>query len=186
MIGSRFSGIKLRLLVVRVLLVIVLLALVGQLWRLQIVRGDYYQEAADYNRFRMEVSPAPRGIIYDRRGYVLARNMPQIQVSVIPAYLPEDAQERRSLLYRLADLLDMPLATQPLSAIDTDDAWLQIELEIEQEPSVLGILEEAELAPYRPALLKSGVSRDVAMILEEEHLDWPGILVQAEPVREYL
>lgn len=186
MTGSRFSGIKLRLLVVRVLLVIVLLALVGQLWRLQIVRGDYYQEAADYNRFRLEASPAPRGIIYDRRGYVLARNMPQIQVSMIPAYLPEDAQERRSLLYRLADLLDMPLATQPLSAIDTDDAWSQIELEIAQEPSVLGILEEARLAPYRPALLKSGVRRDVAMILEEEHLDWPGILVQAEPVREYL
>jgi penicillin-binding protein 2 len=50
----------------------------------------------------------------------------------------------------------------------------------------LEILEEAEAAPYRPALLQSDVPREVALILEEEHLDWPGVLVRASPVREYL
>ncbi len=186
MTDSGASNIKLRLIIVRAILVVVVLALVGQLWRLQIVRGDYYQEAADYNRYRLEASRAPRGIIYDRRGYILARNMPQLKVSVIPAYLPEDQQERRRQLYQLAELLDMPLATPPLSSLVTDNSLSQVELEAQMKPSILGILEEAELAPYRPALLKSGISRQVAMILEEEHLDWPGILVQAEPVREYL
>jgi len=152
------------------MLILALVALVGQLWRLQIVRGDYYQEAADVNRFRLEESPAPRGIIYDRRGYILARNMPHVKVSVIPAYLPEDSAERRRLLYRLADLLDMPLVTSPISAPRlTDDALSMLEPQGKPEPSVLDILAEAELAPYRPALLKSDVPRDVAMILEEEH-----------------
>ena len=186
MTGSRLSDIRIRVIVYRAILVVALVALVGQLWRLQIVRGDYYQEAADVNRFRLEESPAPRGIIYDRRGYILARNMPQVKVSVIPAYLPEDPAERRSLLYRLADLLNMPLASPPTSPALADDPLSMLEPEVQPKTSVLSILEEAELAPYRPALLKSDVPRDVAMILEEEHLDWPGVLVQAVPVREYL
>ena len=186
MTSSRLSDIRIRVIVYRVILVVALVVLVGQLWRLQIVRGDYYQEAADVNRFRLEESPAPRGIIYDRRGHILARNMPQVKVSVIPAYLPEDPAERRRLLYKLADLLNMPLASPPTSPALTDDPLSMLELEGQPTASVLSILEEAELAPYRPALLKSDVPRDVAMILEEEHLDWPGVLVQAEPVREYL
>ena len=186
MTGSRFSDIRIRVIVYRVIMVVALAALVGQLWRLQIVRGDYYQEAADVNRFRLEESPAPRGIIYDRRGHILARNMPQVKVSVIPAYLPEDPAERRQLLYKLADLLNMPFASPPMSPALTDDPQSMLEPEGQPKPSVLSILEEAELAPYRPAVLKSDVPRDVAMILEEEHLDWPGVLVQAVPVREYL
>jgi penicillin-binding protein 2 len=169
-----------------VILAIALAVLVGQLWRLQIVQGDYYQEAADVNRFRLEGDPAPRGIIYDRRGHILVRNMPHVKVSVIPAYLPEDAAERRRLLYRLADLLDMPLASLPVSSLPADEARPMLEPEPPSEPSILDILDEAKLAPYRPALLKSDVPRDVAMILEEEHLDWPGVLVQAVPVRDYL
>jgi penicillin-binding protein 2 len=186
LISSRFSDIKIRVIMYRVILIVVALALVGQLWRLQIVRGDYYQQAADVNRFRLEANPAPRGIIYDRRGYILARNMPQVKVSLIPAYLPEDPDERRSLLYRLADLLDMPFTSTPLPSRIANSRLPQLEPETQPEPGVLEILEKAELAPYRPALVKSGVPRDVAMILEEEHLDWPGVLVQAEPVREYL
>ena len=123
MTSSRLSDIRIRLVVYRVILVVALVALVGQLWRLQIVKGDYYQEAADVNRFRLEENPAPRGIIYDRRGYILARNMPHVKVSVIPAYLPEYPAERRSLLYRLADLIDMPLANPPASPLLTDDPW---------------------------------------------------------------
>ncbi len=186
MTKSRLSSLRIRLIVYRVILVVALAVLVGQLWRLQIVRGGYYQDAADYNRFRLEEDPAPRGIIYDRRGYILARNMPEIQVSVIPAYLPEDEKERRSLLYRLGELLNMPLISPTVDAIVTEDARPRLQESAPQEQSILGILAEAELAPYRPALLKSDVRREVAMILEEEHLDWPGVLVQAKPVREYL
>jgi penicillin-binding protein 2 len=182
---TRLSDMKLRALVVRGILAIVFLALVGQLWRLQMVRGDYYQEAADVNRFRLEQNPAPRGIIYDRRGYILARNMPQVAVSLIPAYLPEDELERRELLLKLAALLEMPVTSLPPSRLPRGVIRPALEPEPAEQPGILEILQEAELAPYRPAALKSNVPREVAMILEEEHLDWPGVLVQATPAREY-
>ena len=171
-----------RLKAFRALLIIVFLALVVQLWRLQIVQGDYYQEAADVNRFRMERTLAPRGVIYDQRGHLLARNMPRITVSIVPAYLPEDEDERLTLLQELASLLDMPFTSGPAE----DPSGPAHEADANPEPGILDILDEAELAPYRPTPLKDGIPRDIAMILEEEHLDWPGVVIQVEPVREYL
>jgi len=171
-----------RLTIFRILLIVAFLGLIAQLWRLQMIRGDYYQRAADVNRFRLEEDSAPRGIIYDRRGHLLVRNQPQLTVSVIPAYLPEDEPERHALLLALAELLEMPMvgygAHDPLVA--TSLSYYNMRM------GVLDLLEEAEMAPYRPARLKVDVPREVALVLEEEHLDWPGVLVQVEPVREYL
>jgi penicillin-binding protein 2 len=186
LIGSRTSGTKIRLRVYQILTAAAFLALVAQLWRLQMLRGDYYQQAADVNRFRLELDAAPRGVIYDRRGHLLARNMPQVTVSIIPAYLPEDNSERQALLSDLGDLIDMPMTTPPPSRTPKSRVLPAPEPQSNPELGILEILEEAELAPYRPALLKTGIPREVAMILEEEHLDWPGVLVQVEPVREYL
>ena len=180
------SYLRIRLIVFRGLLLLGSLVLLGQLWRLQMIRGDYYQEAADINRFRLEQSSAPRGVIYDRRGYILARNLPEITVSIIPAYLPEDETSRREMLFQLADLLDMPLTSPPGSRTTRDSIEPAVEVEPSKDPGILEILEEAEAAPYRPALLRSDVPREVALTLEEEHLDWPGVLVRAVPVREYL
>ena len=165
--------------------------LAAQLWRLQMVEGSYYQQAADYNRFRLESSPGPRGMIYDRWGHLLVRNVPRIAVYIIPAYLPDDSGERYRLLASLAQLLDMPMTAQ----IDEDHS--DGTLPDSNAPSASGVsgsapraimdlLTKAELAPYRPALLKMDIPRDIALLLEEEHLDWPGVLVQAVPQREYL
>jgi penicillin-binding protein 2 len=184
--GLPIPGAKTRFIAYRVVLAAAFLALVVQLWRLQAVRGEYYQQAADVNRFRLELNPAPRGVIYDRRGYLLVRNMPQITVSIIPAYLPEDEMERRVLLFKLAELIDMPLTAPAPVRFSREVIEPAIQPEPEPKPGVLDILDEAKLAPYRPALLKVGVSREVAMVLEEEHLDWPGVLVQVQSARDYL
>jgi penicillin-binding protein 2 len=169
-----------------VLLSIAFIALAVQLWRLQMVRGDYYQQAADVNRFRLERNPASRGIIYDRRGRILARNAPELTVSIVPAYLPEDENARRELLFELSELLDMPLTSLPPNRTPRGTIKPEIQSEPPSDPGLLDILLVAEPAPYSPALVKSDVPSDVAMILEEEHLDWPGVLVRAEPMREYL
>jgi penicillin-binding protein 2 len=172
--------------VYRVVVVVAFLALIAQLWRLQALRGDYYQQAADVNRFRLEQVPAPRGVIYDRRGYILVRNMPDLVVSVIPAYLPEDPLERRALLAKLAEMIDMPLTSPSPNRAPRGVVEPDVQPAPEPEPGVLDIVQEAELDPYRPVVLKTEVPRDVAMTLEEEHLDWPGVLVQAKAVRDYL
>ena len=50
------------------------LLLVGRLVWLQVVRYDYYTDLSQGNRVRIEPLPAPRGIIYDRQGLILAEN----------------------------------------------------------------------------------------------------------------
>jgi len=42
------------------------------------------------------------------------------------------------------------------------------------------------LAPYAPVVIKTGVDRETAMIIEEEHLDLPGVLIEMSANREYL
>ena len=176
------QGMKFRLGALRVMVVLAFGALIAQLWRLQVLQGQEYQTAADVNRLRLEAEPAPRGVIYDRRGHLLVRNMPEISVAIVPAYLPEDEQERKAMLIKLAELIDMPVVGRPPDNL----ARPAPESDANPQPGILDILKEAENAPYRPATVKTGISREVALILEEEHLDWPGVLVQVLPVREYL
>ena len=134
-------GINARLTVLRILLVVAFAALLGQLWRLQMVQGDYYRQAADVNRFRLERNPAPRGVMYDRRGHLLVRNAPEITVSVIPAYLPEDEAERQDLLLRLGDLIGMPMTSPPID----DLAKGRTERALESDPDLeRGILESGQ------------------------------------------
>lgn len=188
MIGHESHVSKFRLTAYRVALGLTFLVLVGQLWRLQIQQGDYYSEAAESNRIRLQADPAPRGVIYDRRGHLLARNQPQLTVSLVPAYLPEDPAARSKLLLRLSELIEMPLRSAPAGPSYLGNVSPDMEPIPDPPPGILDILEksEDELAFYRPALLKEGISREVALALEEEHLDWPGILIESKPVREYL
>jgi penicillin-binding protein 2 len=41
-------------------------------------------------------------------------------------------------------------------------------------------------APYRPILLKQDVSQEIAFVIEQEHLDLPGVLVEIGSYRHYL
>jgi penicillin-binding protein 2 len=59
-----------------ILLIIGLAILVGQAGKLQLIYGDYYREIAEGNRIKKITLPAPRGIIYDRKGRALVRNKP--------------------------------------------------------------------------------------------------------------
>jgi penicillin-binding protein 2 len=179
---SQQRGMTIRLRVCQALTIFVVLTLIVQLWRLQVQEGKDYEEAADVNRFRLEWSPAPRGAIYDRRGYLLARNMPEVTVSVIPAYLPENETERDALLVKLADLLKIPVANRAKKGPSVPAP----EVSTGPQKGILDLVREGEQWPFRPTPVKVGVSREVAMTLEEEHLDWPGVLVQVNPVREYL
>lgn len=62
------------------LLIISFAVLSGRLFWLQIIKGAYYRDLADNNRLRISTIFAPRGIITDRNGYVLARNLPLYKI----------------------------------------------------------------------------------------------------------
>ncbi len=79
-----------RLLLLRLLIVVLAAVLIGRLWQLQMVTGEKYRLLADANRLRDVDLPAPRGVIYDSNGEILARNRPSFTVEVVPGDLPED------------------------------------------------------------------------------------------------
>lgn len=65
------------------------LLLVGRLVWLQVVRYNYYTDLSQGNRVRIEPLPAPRGIIYDRQGLILAENQPAYQLELVPEQVPD-------------------------------------------------------------------------------------------------
>lgn len=85
------------------LAVILLFAvLIGRAVFLQAVRGSYYRGLAEENRVRAITIPASRGIISDRRGIVLAKNVSAFTLTMTVGDLPREEEERGHLLDRVA------------------------------------------------------------------------------------
>ncbi len=94
-----------RLFVSRVLLsaalAVVLLGLViARLVQLQVVDHELFAEKAQGNRVRIEPVAPIRGLIFDRRGRVVAENLPAYQLELIP----EQVEDLDDTLTRLAAL----------------------------------------------------------------------------------
>jgi penicillin-binding protein 2 len=90
-----------------VLAIVILLAvstLVARLCWLQIIQNGYYKTQAVENSTRVTFLRAPRGIIYDRHGNLLATNKQSLSMIAIPIQI-EHAQD---LANRLAKILEKP------------------------------------------------------------------------------
>ncbi len=90
-----------RIRLVTALIILMLMVLGARLWELQVVRGEQFTVQSFENRLRIEQVPAPRGIIYDRRGNPLVKNAPFYSVALAPELLPEADLEA------IADFLGM-------------------------------------------------------------------------------
>ncbi len=71
---------------------------VARLVQLQVVDYELFAEKSQGNRVRVEPVPPIRGLIYDRRGVVLAENVPAYQLELIP----EQVDDIDDTLQRLA------------------------------------------------------------------------------------
>ena len=179
----------------RILAIIFFTFIIVRLWNLQVASSEEYQRSADRNRFRLVQVDAPRGIIYDRNERVLVRNVPSFTVSIVPAGLPEDAEARSALLNRVSQLLGMPSGpSAPTAALgDTGAAVAEDEAASPayHAQSIEEILHARTTGPYAqsryaPIRIASNVDRQAAFIIEEEHLELPGVVVTAEPLRYYV
>ena len=136
---------------------IVLGIIVMAFFRTQILGHGKYQLQSETNRLRPIPLPAPRGVIYDRNGRVMAENVPGYTVSLLPG--PE--ANLRSTLARIASIAN----------IDSS--------EIEK------VIQRARRAPYQPALVLADAPFGVVSALEERRVAIPGLVIQAEPKRYY-
>ncbi len=141
-----------------VVILILFMILEARLWSMQAIQGPYYLRLSEQNRLRDYIVPAPRGVIYDRRGQPMVTNRAAFSVGVLPMEV-KDAE-------RLADAL------APVLGMDRAE--------------ILRRLDAGRQRPFEPVTLRRDASKTIVMTLEENRLDLPGIIVQAEPVREHL
>ncbi len=73
---------------------------ITRLVQLQIIDYEHFAERSQGNRFRIEALPPNRGLIYDRKGRVLAENLPAYQLELVP----EQVSDIDDTLNRLAAL----------------------------------------------------------------------------------
>ncbi len=168
-----------RSLVVYGLLASVGVIFVARLLTLQILNGKMYVLQAKSNRTQTISVSAPRGIIYDRNGILLAGNTPSYSVVITPASLPDDDGDIQRIFRELSVLTGVPVNHGTV-----EDAKL-----LQACTPGPGITQLVDLgisnAPYNPVKIQCYVDEKIAMVIREHEVDWPGVSVQIEPVRDY-
>jgi len=158
-----------------------------RLFELQILNRDSYLGQAEENRTREISVPTQRGIIRDRNGVVLARNIASYNVIITPANLPGDptleplpgAVEK---VYReLSPLIDIPVTNGQLNE-DTVRLFTPCQTDFGIKEIV--IIADTN-APYTPVRVTCDVDKDTAMRISEKTDDWPGVEIEVIPIREY-
>jgi penicillin-binding protein 2 len=127
-------------------------------WKIQIVDHKKFSDLAEANRTRQRALAAPRGLISDRNGEVLADNRASFKVSLIR----ENIKDLEASLVAVGRLL-----------------------EIDVETLRRRIGQYKDLQQFEPIVIKDGLSSvDVAPI-ESRRLEFPELVVDAEPQRFY-
>lgn len=136
--------------------VLVIAVLIGRAAYLQIYQGEYYAGLADGNRIRIVPAMAPRGTFYDRNGELLVTNRPGFSVSLLPLTAPISDD----VIARLSDLLKVP----------ADEIQTKI----------------AGHSGFNPIRIKTDVTPDIVSIIEEQKSQYPGVVIEVTPIRDYI
>jgi penicillin-binding protein 2 len=140
--------------------VIAIGGLSARLFYLQIANGAAYATLAQRNRSALQPIVSSRGLIYDREGQILVRNVPSYAVTIRPADLP--LSRRREVVNRLSSLTSVEPST--------------ISRAIDANPGSL----------FDPIRVARDIPRATADLISESHLDLPGVEVVVESRREYI
>ena len=98
-----------RLFALSAVILLVLAVLLARLLSLQVVGSQEWTDLAVENYTKNISTAAERGIIYDRNGFILARNVASYNLSITPAYLPDDAADVQKIYRALSSLTGIPV-----------------------------------------------------------------------------
>jgi penicillin-binding protein 2 len=143
---------------------------------LQGIQGPDYLHQADNNRSQIISLPASRGVIYDRNDTLLARNMPSYNITITPADLPDDEAEIQAIYRRISQLTGVPIRV-PGSVSSQECA---------PGRGIEDLVNEwIGLAPYYAVKVDCDADPAVALAIQEQAADMPGVGVEVTPVRDY-
>ncbi|AHG90932.1 penicillin-binding protein 2 [Gemmatirosa kalamazoonensis] len=141
----------------RVLLVASFVLLGSAFYRAQVLHHAEYVMQSEENRLREVPLPAPRGIIYDRNGKVIAENLPGYTVSVLSPS-PDSLRETLRRLNAVIPFTDDDIATA---------------------------VRRFNRAPNRPAVILADANFAQVSVLEEHRTEFPSLIIQSTPKRWY-
>ena len=187
--------------------VLILGMLLGRVIFLQQARGVELNEAALDRQEATITTNAPRGVIFDSKGELLAENLPQFNVAVTISDLPDDEDARQAIYERVSILTGVPItntAAQQTLILEADT----VEVDRAERLSGLyganatetldltGIVDDLPVSieevvstfsfdQFNPHVIAANVPITLARIIEQETVFLPGITVEAAPVRNY-
>ena len=153
-----------RLAVLTIIILGVFLVIVTRLLFLQVIKGSEYVSIARDNKVRVVSLDAVRGGVYDRNGVLMVGNRPSYVVSMTDVQAEMDEEEieqREKIIKRLAGVLGLTT------------------------PQVKKRLENLQIDPYKPVPIKEDVTEQVAVYIKEHQLEFPHVIIEGKPIREY-
>ncbi len=178
---SRTGFEKWRLTTIYILVTIIFGFFALRLFQLQVSKGEEYLSRSESNRTAEISEPTQRGIIYDRNGFVLARNVAAYNITITPANLPADPGSVQEVYRQLSLLIGVPV-----SQGTTDEATVRVFKPCDNDLGLTQIVYIADTnAPYTPVEVKCNVDQKMAMTIRERAIDLPGVGVEIVPVRDY-
>jgi penicillin-binding protein 2 len=200
-------GLRGRLYFLRLLVVLILGVLLLRVYLLQQTEGSNLALQAEDNQFAELTLDPPRGVIFDRQGQQLAVNLASFDVTITPAFLPANEDERLAVFERLSFLTGVPVtntvAQQELAAeanpalVSTYSRLAELYGAPVQETldqagivpdlpdSIIEIYETFAFAQYLPATVAANVPMTLAHTIEQESIFMPGVQVLPTPLRSY-
>ena len=138
--------------------VVLLGMVIARLVQLQVFDHELFAEKAQGNRVRIEPVAPIRGLIFDRKGRVVAENLPAYQLELIP----EQVDDLEDTLRRLASL------------------------ELVQNDDIDRIKELSRSGPrFRPVTLKSRLTEEEIANFAIQRPRFPGVDLKPRLVRHY-
>ena len=92
-----------------VLMVLAMVALVARMVYLQIVAHEHYATLSRNNRVSIVPEAPTRGLIFDRKGVILAQNLPSYSLEIVPERC-DDVDQTIATLRQLIDISDDDIA----------------------------------------------------------------------------
>jgi len=139
---------------------LICLVLGGRMWQLQIVKGAESLERAEGNMIHVKTNYAPRGVIYDRNGQILAGNKSRYDLKVIPAMLPDDNNQRLDNYNEIAKILGTESSQ---IRDDTEKDGLQV---------------------WDEVVLQENLDREAALVFKTH--SFPGFFIENVSMRDYV
>ncbi len=144
---------------------VILLMLFLQTGYLQIIRGGYYSKISQKNYTRTFAIKSSRGIIYDRNQKQVVFNVPVFDLVIIPADFLKDknkTDEKINALFKITEIDSLNLDAINLDAIN-------------RVPT-----------SFQPFLILGNISKQDALIMEEEIKKIDGVKLERSAIRSYV